>query len=276
METTVLEFLISSVSSATLVAALIWLSRTWIKERLTASIHAETEERLAKLKAELEATNQKVRDLSAVASSANQQVESALLEHRIAAVKLVWEAVQDWQQVTAATTIIAVLPDDWIKKNASHHGTKSTFDQLLNGIDPTNFLKRQNRVFLARPFMSEPAWALYFAYHSFLSNRLTKAMIHTIPGIDHAEILERLGERRLVAKSAPADILAAYDKDAYSGTEPYLHHLREAMLREFKDMLSGRRAGTEALQNAAEVVRAAEALATDATRNLSDLHQSQE
>jgi len=271
METTVLEFLFSSVSSAALVAAAIWLSRTWIKERLTASIHVETEERLAKLKSELEATNQKLRDLTAVAASANQQVESALLEHRIAAVKLVWEAVQDWQQVTAATMMISVLPDDWVKENASHQGTKSTFDQLLNGVDPTSFLKRQNRVFLVRPFLSEPAWALYFAYHSFLSNRLTKAMILTIPGLKHAEILERLSERQLVEKSAPSDILAAYDKNPYLGTEPYLHHLREAMLQEFREMLSGRRASTEALQNATEVVRAAEALSATATGSPTDL-----
>lgn len=274
METTVLEFLISSVSSAALIGVAIWLSRTWIKERLTASIHAETEERLAKLRSELEATNQKLRDLTAVAASANQQVESALLEHRIAAVKLVWETVQDWQQVTASTMIVSVLTEDWIKENASHHGTKSTFDQLLKGIDPPNFLKKQNRAFLARPFMSEPAWALYFALHSFLSTRLTKAMILTIPGLNHAEILERIDERELVAKSAPPNILAAYEKSPYAGTEPYLHYLREAMLDEFKEMLSGRRAGAEALRNAAQILQAAEALSTEVTQGLTELPKS--
>jgi hypothetical protein len=273
MDTTVLDFLLSSISSASLVGIAIWLSRTWIKERLTASIHVETEERLAKLKSELEATNQKVRDLTSVAASANQQVESALLEHRIAAVKLVWETVQDWQQVTAATMFISVLTEDWIKQNASHHGTKSTFEQLLNGIEPMSFLKKQNRAFLTRPFLSEPAWALYFAYHSFLSTRLTKAMILTIPGLNHAEMLTRIGERELLAKSAPPGILAAYDKNAYAATEPYLHHLREEMLREFKEMLSGHRASAQALHNAAEVVQAAEALSATAQSSLAELRQ---
>lgn len=259
------EILSSSVLSAALVAALIWLSRTWIKTRLTASINLETEETVAKLKSALDATNQKVRDLSAVAASANQHVESKLLEHKIDAIKLVWETVQDWQQVTAATLTISILPEDWITLNASHHGTRSTFEQLLKGIDPASFLKKQNKVFLARPFVSEPAWALYFAYHSFLCNRLTKAVLLTMPDLEHPQILRRLGERQLVVKSAPPDILAAYDKDPCIGAESYLQYLRESMLSEFNDMLSGRRAGAEALKNAAEVLRAAEALSKSTT-----------
>lgn len=49
-----LEVFLSSVGSAALVAAVLWLSRTWIKERLTASIRLETERDLAKLKSELD------------------------------------------------------------------------------------------------------------------------------------------------------------------------------------------------------------------------------
>jgi hypothetical protein len=263
----VLDFLLTSVSSAALLAVVAWFSRTWIEKRLTASIHLETEGRLAKLKAELESTNQTIRDLAATAASANQQVETALLEHRIAAVKLVWETVQNWQQVIAVSMFVSVLPEEWIRQHASHGSTKTTVDQLLNGVDPAKFLKAQNQALLARPFLSEPAWALYFAFHSFLSSRLTKAWLLTLSGLDHSEILSRMNERDLVAKSAPPEILTAYDENASAATEPYLHYLREAMLLEFRKMLSGHSAGKQALEHAAEIVRAAEALTVSSSSN---------
>lgn len=256
-----LEIIISTFGSVSLIGVAAWLGREWLKERLTASVRLETEQKLTKLKAELEAANQRIRDLASAGSAATAQAQSALLEHRIAAVQKVWESVQAWQQVSVATMMVSALPDDWVKKNASDPGTKSTFEQVLKGIDYPSFMKMQNQTELARPFLSESAWALYFAYHSFLSARLAKAKLLTISGIDHADVLPRFGERDLVAKSAPAEIVAAYDSNPYAATEPYLRFLRESMLAEFRDFLSGQRAGNQAVRDAAEVLRAAEDLA---------------
>ena len=88
-----LNIVVSSIGSAALVAAALWLSRTWIKERLTASIRLETEKKLTIFKSELETANQRIRDLSSVGTDANAQVETTLLENRIRAVNKVWESV---------------------------------------------------------------------------------------------------------------------------------------------------------------------------------------
>lgn len=257
----VLEVFLSSVGSAALVAAVLWLGRTWIKERLTASIRLETEGELAKLKSDLDRATQRIKDLALAGTSANAQVEGALLEHRIRAVNKLWESVLSWQTVSVATMMVSVLPDDWLKINASHPGTKSTFEQLLKNTDHLNFMKKQNETELVRPFLSEQIWALYAAYHSFLSARLAKASLLAIPGIDHAEALSRFNERDLVQKSAPSEILAIYDKNPYVGTEPYLRYLREEMLTQFREFLSGQRAGNLAVQDAAKILHAAEDLA---------------
>ena len=55
-----LELVLSSVGSA-LVAAALWLGRTWIKERLTASIRLDTERDLAKLKSDLDRASQRIK-----------------------------------------------------------------------------------------------------------------------------------------------------------------------------------------------------------------------
>jgi hypothetical protein len=255
------DIIVSTFGSVSLIGVAAWLGREWLKERLTASVRLETDQKLTKFKAELEAANQRIRDLASAGSAATAEAQSALLEHRIAAVKKVWESVQAWQQVSVPTMMVSALPDDWVKKNASDPGTKSTFEQALKGIDYPSFMKTQNQTELVRPFLSESAWAMYFAYHTFLSTRLAKAKLLTIAGIDHAALLPRLGERELVAKSATAEILAEYDNNPYSATEPYLRFLRESMLTEFRESLSGQRAGNQAVLDAAEILRAAEDLA---------------
>ena len=157
--------------------------------------------------------------------------------------------------------MVSVLSDDWLKENASHPNTKSTFEQLVKNADYLNFMKKQNETELVRPFLSEQIWALYAAYHSFLSARLVKASLLAIPGIDHAEALSRFNERDLVKKSSSAEIFATYDENPYVGTEPYLRYLREEMLMQFREFLSGERAGNLAVQDAARILHAAEDLA---------------
>ena len=255
------ELVLSSVGSAALVGAALWLGRTWIKERLTASIRLETERDLAKLKSDLDRASQRIKDLALAGTSANAQVEGALLEHRISAVNRTWESVLSWQTVSVATMMVSVLSDDWLKENASHPGTRSTFEQALKNADHLNFMKKQNETELVRPFLSEQIWALYAAYHSFLSARLVKASLLAIPGIDHAEALSRFNERDLVMKSAPSEVFAAYDKNPYVGTEPYLRYLREEMLVQFREFLSGERAGNLAVNEPAKILEAAEGLA---------------
>lgn len=256
-----LDIVQSSVGSAALLAAISWLCRAWIKERLTAGIRLETERELAKLKSGLDTAAQRIKDLALAGTSANAQVERALLEHRIGAVNKVWESVLNWQTLSVATMMVSVLSDDWLKKYASDPGTQSTFESLLKNADHLNFMKKQNQTELARPFLSERIWALYAAYHSFLSARLAKVSLLTIPGIDHAEALSRFNERDLVQQSAPPEILEIYEKNPHAGAEQYLRYLREEMLTQFREFLSGQRAGSLAVQDAAMILHAAEDLA---------------
>ena len=75
-----LEIFITSIGSAALVAVALWLSRTWIRERLTASIRLETEKKLAILKSELETTTQRIRDISSAGTAASAQAEAVLVD----------------------------------------------------------------------------------------------------------------------------------------------------------------------------------------------------
>ena len=269
-----LEIVLSSIGSSMLIAAALWLGRALIMERLTASVRLETEKDLAKFKSQLDAANLKIRDFSSAGTAANAQVEAVLLNHRIRAVNKIWESVLSWQQLSVITMMVSALTDDWLKKNASDPGTKSSFEQLLKNTDHLNFMKQQSEAELVRPFLSEPIWALYAAYHSFLSARVAKASLLVISDIDHYEILSRFNERDLVEKSAPPEILAIYDKNAYAGTEPYLRYLREEILTQFQEFLSGQTAGNLAVQNAAKILGSAEELAAKSSVGSQNLQLS--
>ena len=269
-----LEIVLSSIGSSMLIAAALWLGRALIMERLTASVRLETEKDLAKFKSQLDAANLKIIDFSSAGTAANAQVEAVLLNHRIRAVNKIWESVLSWQQLSVVTMMVSALTDDWLKKNASDPGTKSSFEQLLKNTDHLNFMKQQSEAELVRPFLSEPIWALYAAYHSFLSARVAKASLLVISDIDHYEILSRFNERDLVEKSAPSEILALYDKNAYAGTEPYLRYLREEILTQFQEFLSGQTAGNLAVQNAAKILGSAEELAAKSSVGSQNLQLS--
>ena len=80
-----------------------------------------------------------------------------------------------------------------------------------------------------------------------------------------------MNEREVVEKSAPPEILSLYEKSPYAATEPYLRFLREEMLTEFREFLSGERAGTKAVQDAAQILKAAEKLAE---RSMADVQEA--
>lgn len=165
-----------------------------------------------------------------------------------------------WQQVSVATKMVSTLTDDWLENNASSPSTKLNFEQLLQDIDYLSFMKKQSEAELLRPFVSERIWALYWAYYSFLSTRLIKAKLLTIPGIKHYEMLLELNERNLVEKSATTEIFASYDKNSHQDAEPYLLYLKEEMVTEFREFLSSQRASNLAAQDTAKMLHAAEDL----------------
>jgi hypothetical protein len=255
-----IEAFIASGSTVTLLAIAGWLARTWIKERLTADLRLETESKLEELKAQLAKANDSLSMLTSTGNAAMSQAQAALLEHKIKAIKTIWQSVHAWQKTTTVTTFAALMSIEWVKKYGSDPSTKANFDRLLNDLDHLKFMQARNDTELVRPLLSEKSWALYFAYHSFYASRLIKASFLTIPNIDHAALWERSNERELVVSSAPKEILDEYDSNFLIGTSSFINYLKEQMIEEFQAELSGRRDSQAAVSNASSILLAAENL----------------
>lgn len=265
----IFEILISTFGSFALISIAAWLSKTWIKERLTASLRIETEKEISSFKSDLENTNQRLRDLVSIGSAANSQVENALLEHKIAAVKKIWESVISWREMNVVTMIIPAISESWVEENGAHPDTTKNFKQILDQANYIEFMKTQCETENIRPFVSENIWALYSAHSSLLSSRLMKASILSISGIDHKAIFQRVNERKLIENSSPEEILARYDSDVINGTQAYIDYIKDSLLKEFKYFLSGEYAGSRAVIDASRILQSSEELMKSASINRS-------
>lgn len=250
----------SAVTSFLIILAL-WLSRTWIKERLVADIRLENDSKLEKLKSQLQRTNETLTNITSAGGQAYSQSQVAILPYKIKAIETVWNSILAWHEMSVASMFVAVLPISWVRKNGADPSTKEHFEMLLQNPNHLKFLKERNYTELVRPFISERSWALYSAYNSFYISRITKASMFLISSVNHVEIWEKINERELIKASAPSHILELYDSNILEGTTEFLNYLKEEMIKEFEIVLSGKRDSESAASNAAFILKAAVDLA---------------
>jgi hypothetical protein len=182
---TLMSFALNTIAtagvSAVLLAALGWMLRTWIGERLKASIKHEYDDRLERLKSELKA--QSDLDLAALKSEVDRQaeklkiaalsfsdVQKATIPRKIEAVDNLWAAVRQARNyIPGEIYICDVLTDGEL----ADMRTSASLNELrlrLRGIDalslsPLLFGEAEK----VRPHVGEYIWALFSTYHGIVS-----------------------------------------------------------------------------------------------------------
>ena len=164
--------------SALLSAALVWLARTWISERLRASIQHEYDQKLAsinaalkvqgdaaaaRLKGEIEREADKLR----LASQSFGEVQKAAIAMRLAAVEETWQTVLTLNDsVPGAVSYLDILLDNEYLGAPS----KPTFQDALRRLDHvpivTSATDRSRKLAVLRPYTGEYLWALFATYQA--------------------------------------------------------------------------------------------------------------
>jgi hypothetical protein len=254
-----LNFIATLVPTAALLAFAAWLLRTWIAERLTASIRLETEQKLAAFQSRLDAAEAQVSDARRAGIDALHQSNAALLAERVLATKEIWKGVVDWQRATAINMIVAAFTESTARDSAGHPGTKSTFEPMLKNIDYLEIGKRANAVAAWRPFVSEKAWALWVACNAFYGVRITKAAMLMF---GNKEMVTRLwqvnAEAEIVRNTTTAEIVAEFARNEVAGTQKALSYIEGQLLAELKRGLAGEESGPEAARQAANIIAVAQ------------------
>jgi hypothetical protein len=255
-----IEIITTSAVTTALISLVLWLLRTWIKERLSADIRLENDSKLLDIKAKIDRTNEKLSSISSNAGLAFYQSKSALIPYKIKAIETIWHSILAWNEMSVASLFVSVLPLDWVRENGADPATTKHFESLLKSPGHHKFLKDRNTTEEVRPFVSDRIWALYSAYHSFYISRISKASFFLIPDMDHAKVWERMNERKLIEASAPIDVLNKYDANILDGTNDYLNFLKNELVKAFQIELSGENESRSAITNTANILKAAEEL----------------
>ncbi len=256
-----LTVLSSAGVSVALSGAAVWLARTWIGERLQASIKYEYDQRLAALNSELriradsqlaalKAEVDRQADKLRIASSSFSEVQKAAISRKLDAVDALWEGILAARAaVPPIMGFIDILTVDEYSAAKDH----PTFQALTGDLDQKKIMKiavdSRGSLERVRPYVGEYVWALFATFQAVTMR--TIFLIHL--GKEDAEKLnwhKDKGLRQLITSAFGETGLAEFDQ-VRIGKSGWLTGLFERSILEAMDkLITGKEFGEAALLQA--------------------------
>lgn len=263
-----LELWFPALSTTGLLTAALWLGRELISTRLAKSVQHEFDKKIEAVKAELRASEERFKaqlrekeaEISALRSGALTVLASrqaALDKRRLDAVDQLWSSFNALAPARFIAANMAFIKFESAAQQAERDPKVRQFFELIGqgfdfkSIDLSGAAK-------ARPFVTPMVWAVYsaihaIALHSVMRLQILKGGLGTTDFADHKAI------EKLVVAALPhySDYL---EKNGPSVYYYVLEALDTKLIAEFQSMLSGAEGDMASLQQAAEIIRQANAL----------------
>ena len=281
MEQLVLALLTSAGVSVALTAALVWLSKTWISERVKGAIQHEYEQKIEAYKAELKAQSEVALErlkashaqflaLHDSASNTVSTIHGIAHERRLKAVEAIWGAIV----ATKKETPVGVIAADAFAENDYDRLFFRT-EQLRGFISGINFdaVKRLGAVYNpleienCRPFAGEYLFALFEAYRTLT----IRVVVITAMGLSKGKV--EAWYRDEWNESLISKILSTAEMAAFKASELKFNFIRVALeqkiIEQSSRTISGEASAAYMLQQGTHIldfVRTMEAL--NAGRNV--------
>lgn len=258
---------IPALSSTSLLALVLWLSRNLIITRLTNSVRHEYDKKIETLKtelrqneeefkADLKAKESQIEALRSGALSGIANRQAAIFKHQLASIEQLWEAVISLAPAKAASAWMAVVKFEAAAKEAAKNPRFREIFTMIGDIDP-NAMKT-NQALKTRPFISPLAWAYYSAYQSIVFHAV--ARLHMLKnGIDLVEVIDTESVIKLVKVALPHQV-EYIEKYGPSAFHYLLEELESKLLLAFQLMLKGEESDKDTLEKAAAIIKQSEAL----------------
>jgi antitoxin (DNA-binding transcriptional repressor) of toxin-antitoxin stability system len=172
-----LTVLTSLTASGALAAALLWLTRNWLSERLKQSIQHEYSQKLEAHKAQLKAANDVALEQLKTASSALLESKKLGHERILTAIDQLWAAIITIDENTPSIVgILDIILDEEYPTIFENEKMIPAVNELNDnvvqaGIAATKTLETQ------RPYFGEYLWYLFFGYRA-IKGRLAYLIMH--------------------------------------------------------------------------------------------------
>lgn len=188
--------LISAIGASGLTtAAIVFLVKTWISERLKRSIEHEYATKLESHKAILRAEHETALEKLRADAAKDRAVQSAATttligihqagqERRLNAVEILWQAIIDLKdKIPGIVTMADILPEEEYGQLLTHPPLRSMINKL--SFDVVNdILKVTKSVEKIRPFLGQYVYALFWAYRAFVG----QVLVSLIQGRDEGRM----------------------------------------------------------------------------------------
>lgn len=256
-----LTVLSSAGASFALSGAVVWLARTWIGERLQASIRHEYDQRLAALNAELRSNGDaNLASLKAeidrqseqlrIASSSFNEVQKAAIARKLDAVDVLWTGILAAREVIPPImSFIDILTvDEYVAAKDA-----PTFRELTGDLDQTKVMKiamdARGNLERVRPYVGEYVWALFATFQAVMMR--TVFLIH-LSKEDAAKLNwhQDGGIRQLISSAFGSEGLEQFDQVRIGKVGWLREQFERRILGAMEKLITGKEFGEAALRQA--------------------------
>ena len=267
-----LSLLTSATVSVALTAALVWLSKTWISERLKGAIQLEYDQKLEAYKSELKAqhevaierlkaSNTQLLAVHTSASNTFSSIHGIAHERRLKAVEAVWGAIVDVRNETPAGLGLA---DAFPEEDYDRLFFKTPeLQQVLSGIDlkalpQLTLFRSGHEVEKYRPFVGEYIYSLYEAYRTLT----VRVLVATGFGLAKGEVVAWY--RDDVNRTLVSRVLTAHELPEFERSETKFRYIRTAIeskiISKSARIISGEASAAHMLEQGALILDAVQQL----------------
>ncbi len=247
---------IPAISTTTLFAFVLWLSKNMIITRLTNSVKHEYDEKIENIKADLKARDSQLEALRSGALSGISSRHTTLYSRQVKAIEELWEAIVlllPAKQLSATMAVINFKEASEIAESSPN--AREMFRQLGN-VD----LKKlpADKALKTRPFISSLSWAYFSAYQAIVVNSVIRMEMLKI-GINIKDIVDTENVTKLVKVALPHQV-EYIEKYGPSAFHYLLDELEEKLLMSFEITLKGEALDKDTIKKAADIIKEADSI----------------
>jgi hypothetical protein len=271
-----LTTLIVSIGSSTAAsAAIIFLARAWISERLQQSIRHEYNLLLAQYKHQLKsehelmlermrASNAQSQMIQATATASFAEGHRAAHERRLEAIATLWEETLRVRKVTPAVINFIDLFDSGSQTELLATGPMRELVQSVTVEKlAKDFLHTGPDVERVRPFVGELAYSLFFAYRA-IPARIISILKRSLQKGGTADWMSDPGLHELLVSFLTSEELSELDRMRKEHFSWLRIRLETKLLERMTRLISGQDSGDLGIEQAQRIAEAAQRLSRDA------------
>jgi hypothetical protein len=244
----ILKFIFESITSAAtggiLIAALAWIFRSWITERLKNAIKHEYDRDLESYRAALSSVY-----------SATAEGQKAAIDARFKSFDRIWKAVLALRNnVGFITTFLDILTVDEYKNIKNH----KDFIAMIGGLDETKLHKMSpdQQIEETRPYVGEVVWSLFYVYQAINIRIVFLAWSSAHSDEDKIYWYKDEGTLSLLRLALTKEEMSKFEALKMGKIDYFRKIIEGKLLAAWKKLLSGEEIRDEALQHAQSIINA--------------------